>query len=342
MPLTKNANYRYRLIDQCLSAGRIWDLDHLQEYLSGKLIEEYGVKPKANGQALSARQLLADIAHMRREPPEGYAAPIVRKAGQVRYSDPAFTIQTQSLTASDQAVLREAMQLLRQFSVFPHYREIGALVERLGIRLEEAAEAGIQFEKNDHLTGLHFLEPLYYMIREKQPVWMVYQPFRQDAPLRTILHPWLLKEYNNRWFLLGWDQTDKDIRLYALDRLLSVEPSTGSTFRSPGFDPVSYFRDIIGVTLLKNEKAQDIVFEARGLQADYIRTKPLHPTQRLLKNLPDGAVFSCHLIPNYELESLLLSFGETVRVLQPESLRRKLHQRLQAALEGYEKAVATD
>lgn len=341
MPINKNASYRYRLIDQCLSnQGRHWTLKSLHHYISEKLIEEFDARANEKGMAISERQLLDDIALMRKDPPQGYAAPIVRRKGQIYYDDASFSISESPLNKQDLEAIQEALMLLKQFSVFPHYRELNQVVHKFKMRVNqfEGRTGGdniIQFEQNETLKGINLLEPIYNCIRGQKPIMLVYQPFQLEIPIRTVFHPYLLKEYNNRWFLFGWDQGEKAIRNYPLDRIESFEPTAGNWYQSPDFDPEKYFKNIYGVSLMEEEQLEEILLKATVEQAKYIKTKPIHPSQEIISNNESGVVFSLRLIPNYELESLILSFGDKVKVLAPERLARKLADRLERAGRQY-------
>ncbi|MEZ4955195.1 MAG: WYL domain-containing protein [Saprospiraceae bacterium] len=341
MPLNKNASFRYRLIDECLcNRSTKWTMASLQRYVSEKLLEHFDVETNEDGLAVSLRSLKGDIAIMRKDPPLGYAAPIICRRGEVFYDDPSFTIHQHPLNGEDIRALHEATLLLKQFSVFPHYRELQEVVSKCRIQISDLENPGqgpaaIQFERNDSLTGIEYLEPLYHHIRNQTSVLLVYQPFRPEAPIRTVLHPYLLKEFNNRWFLFGWDQAEKAIRNYPLDRIQSIEPVTAKWFQSPDFHADTYFKNVLGVTVLEEEQVENVLLEATAEQAKYIKTKPIHHSQEIVKVGDSSVVFSFHLIPNYELESLLLSFGQRVKVLAPASLVKKIAERLGEAGRQY-------
>lgn len=341
MPSNKNASYRYRLINHCLSQrGKQWTFKGLQQHMSDQLQEVFNVELNESGQAISERQLSEDIAIMRRDPPEGYAAPIVRKQGLVYYDDPSYSMQKSPLSNSDLEAMQEASALLRQFSVFPHYRELTELIHKFKeqishFELQSKAGEFVQFEKNEKLKGTEWLAPLYESIKNKQPLFLHYRPFEPDTPIRTIFCPYLLKEYNNRWFLLGWDQKEQAIRNYALDRIAGIEQTNTPWYQDDNFDAVSFFADVYGVTVLEGVDVEQILLEVTPSQANYIKTKPIHNSQQL--SGPKDGVFtvSLRLRPNYELESLLLSFGEKVKVLRPDGLRDKIRDRIRKANERY-------
>lgn len=333
MPSNKNAAYRYRLIDYCLrNRQRRWTVESLMDYVSERLREEFDVEG-----GVSERSLRGDFALMRKDPPQGYGAPIVVKSGRVYYSDPGFSIQNVPLSTSDMEALQEAMALLRQFAGLPHVEELLTVARKLGWAEEPGESAFIHIERNERLAGLEHLSFLYESIRKRQPLHLQYRPFGAEAPLTPVVHPYLLKEYNNRWFLLGWSETDGLLRIYALDRMEGMVPAAVEWVPNQVLDPDSYFRDIIGVSIPEEMSLQTLRLLFSPYRAPYVLTKPLHASQQTLALHPDGsAEIELRLIVNPELRTLLLGFGADVEVLAPEGLRREIAEALSAAAGRYD------
>ncbi|MCB9282949.1 MAG: WYL domain-containing protein [Lewinellaceae bacterium] len=337
MGFNKLAGYRYRLIDYCLrNRRRRWTFQDLHDYINWKLQEEFDHE---NG--VSERQLLYDFALMRKDPPEGYGAPIVRKKGFVYYSDPEYSMSDVPLNEQDLQAMREALQLLRPFDDFPYFGEIRHILEKLEGKkpgyVEGEKASYILFENNKNLKGRHWLHPLLgYMLR-RRPVQIHYHPFNFDEGVGIVFHPYLLKEFNNRWFVMGWNETEGALWNLALDRIQAIEVLPDHPFQAnTSLDAQTYFRDIIGVTLPADMEKEIVRFQLAPSRAPYVDTKPLHHSQRRTATLPDGRVeFEIEVIPNLELESLLLSFGPDLEVLSPASLRERLGKALKAAVARY-------
>lgn len=117
---------------------------------------------------------------------------------------------------------------------------------------------------------------------------------------------------------------------FALDRILDIREEGLVYFCDAHFDPDTYFRDIIGVSIPEDGVVAEVHLKFNAQQAKYIYTKPLHPSQRVVEETAEYTAFAFRLIPNYELESLILSFGERVEVLRPERLREKVRERAAA------------
>ena len=157
----------------------------------------------------------------------------------------------------------------------------------------------------------------------------------------------MLKQYNNRWYIIGAANSDKKILNFALDRIDKVISLPEVKFVPCGEDLAERFEDIVGVTLYEDRPLEHIVFWVSDVSKDYIETKPIHKSQKHLKcialdtllkkypNLRSGAVFSIDCIPNYELIRELCSFGKELIVLEPTSIKDEIFKRISLMIEEY-------
>ena len=144
--------------------------------------------------------------------------------------------------------------------------------------------------------------------------------------------------YNHRWYLLGKEAEQRDLRVFALDgRMLDVEERPdGGTFEYPkNFDGNKYFDAAIGV-IVNPGKAEPIRIKVYGQQVDYWRSAPVHHSQKEIETGSDYAIFELRLNPNsLELEQLLFSKIDQIEVLSPKSLRDKMIDNLERLKERY-------
>jgi predicted DNA-binding transcriptional regulator YafY len=146
-----------------------------------------------------------------------------------------------------------------------------------------------------------------------------------------------LKQYNNRWFLIGQNPNYESFTNLALDRITSISINNDKDYIESDIDFEEYFDDVIGVTIPKNRQVEKIeIYVADQKTKGYIETKPLHGSQTPLNEFDDGYKFSIKLTPNNELESLLLSFGENIKILAPDSLKERVKNRLIESIKHYE------
>jgi predicted DNA-binding transcriptional regulator YafY len=144
-----------------------------------------------------------------------------------------------------------------------------------------------------------------------------------------VLHPYFLKQYNNRWYVFGKNDVSQFVMNLALDRITTIQESKKKFIPNKSIDFNEYFEDIVGVTLSNEGVVQNIVLKVSNLLFPYIQTKPIHGSQKVKEQGASYTVISLDLIPNYELESLILSYGEGVEILKPKSFRDKIKKRIE-------------
>jgi predicted DNA-binding transcriptional regulator YafY len=151
----------------------------------------------------------------------------------------------------------------------------------------------------------------------------------------------LLKEFRNRWFLFGSKADDLLLFNLPLDRMVSVEPVDVPFRDNPEFDPERFFDDVIGVSKNIHERAQCIKFWASAEQSRYIKTKPLHPSQRLLsEDATDGScIFRIDVVINFEMYSVFMSYGPGVKIISPRRATNYMGKMLKAAAALYDQRV---
>jgi predicted DNA-binding transcriptional regulator YafY len=146
-----------------------------------------------------------------------------------------------------------------------------------------------------------------------------------------------LKEYRNRWFALGSShRNNKPILHLALDRIQNIAEGPDLYLENDRINLATYYNDVIGVTKAPGQRDVEVIFWMENKAAPYIITKPLHATQKILREDADGKIFSIKVIHNYELERELLGFGPQLRVIRPQSLQKQMKLLLKTALSNYD------
>ncbi len=337
MPLNRNALIRYRTIDQCLqNRYRTWTLEDLMEACSQALYEYQGLE-----KGVSRRTVQSDL-EMMRSSKLGYEAPIIvvdRK--YYTYADKHFSITNIPLNAQDMQLLGEVAGLLQQFKGLNHFADLREMVSKLQDKIytqQTSRLPVVDFEKNEHLLGLNYIETIRKAIVSKTTLCMTYQSFRARQSATFCFSPYLLKEYRNRWFVLGQShQKRKPILTLALDRIHALQEDLNEAYRpNEILDLQTFYSDVIGVTKTPGQKNCEVVFWVAASNAPYVVTKPLHASQELLSKDSLGSVFRIRVIVNFELEREFLGFGGKIKVLRPRMLRDRMKKNAQAALEHYQ------
>ncbi|WP_207514711.1 helix-turn-helix transcriptional regulator [Longitalea luteola] len=339
MSVNKLALIRYKTIDDCLrNKYRKWTLDDLIEKVADVLYQLEGITT-----GVSKRTIQADIQIMRSDK-LGYNAPIVvidRKF--YAYSEAGYSITNAPVNQVDVEKMKEIVGLLKQFNGFTYFDEMSDMIARLENNLYRTTNQGrnyIQLENNGLLKGLEHINALYQAILQKRSLLVEYKSFKAAASQHVICYPYLLKEYRNRWFLIGRAKKKRLLLTMALDRIIEFQELTKEPFiEEDKIDFDQYFSDLIGVTKNEQEKAIKVVLFIDKYNAPYVLTKPIHHSQQLLKEDENGIIISLQVVINFELEREILGFGECVKVLAPRVLASRIQKRLNKAAENYEKAA---
>ncbi len=335
MPTNKHAIIRYRTIDRCLrKINQQWTWRELVEECEKEIFRSTGKEV-----TVSERTIKYDIAAMRSDKGLGYYAPIEydRKEKSYYYSDLSYKLTESPINQTDQEILQNAISLLGQFTEVAEVTGIQSILTKLESRLDlkkERFEPVIQFDQQHEASGQNWLNQLYQSIKKRKPLNILYQAFDKKAASR-IISPQLLKEYSGRWYLLAFDHRRKETRVFGLDRIKEIKESLAAYHPIENRIAKKYFDQVVGVSVLKERKAQKVRFEAYGNQMHYFNTKPLHSSQRLISQTKKKAVFEIEVIVNYELKSELLSFQDSIKVLSPKSLQQEFVQILDAMKSNY-------
>lgn len=228
MATNKNALIRYKVLDNCFrNPGRRCFIDDLIAECESVLLE---IDPESNG--ISRRQIFEDIAFM--ESKEGWSIELDKlrdgKKVYYRYADMTFSINNMPLNEVEINQLKAAVDILSQFKGMPQFEWVNELVPKLqqGITTDESSATIMEFDSNQYLKGIEHLGPLHNAIYYKKVLTISYQPFENDAPFDVVIHPYFLKQYNNRWFLFGYNpEKEKYDWNLAIDRIISIKETKG-------------------------------------------------------------------------------------------------------------------
>ncbi len=191
----------------------------------------------------------------------------------------------------------------------------------------------IDFEKVPTTEGSRHLPGLMHAIMKEKAVRIYYHPFYEDKPYFADVHPYLLKEYRYRWYLIGLNDFRDQVRTYALDRIREIR-ETDLPFRPRQFTARDYFRNALGV--ISPEGPPPVIRVAvQKTQAQYMITQPWHETQTIEQEDEEEVIFSFRIHPTYEFRSLLLGSGRDLRVTEPDWLRHELKSELEEMVRNY-------
>lgn len=339
MPANKYALIRYRIIDRCLrnTARPYPTREELRNACSEAL---YGT----GSPSISQSTIDKDIWAMKNEDELGYHAPIEfsRVHKGYFYTDPDYTITQSNLTAEETEALSFATAILYQFRDVPlmanYENALQKIIDRVNLSALEPPVSPsfqiIQFESQQAYAGNEHLTTLYKAIQNQHTVQLNYRKFSDTTVRQHEVYPYLLKEYDNRWYLIAHDTEKNSMVTFGLERITQLEVLNRRFRRSDDFDSEAYFRHSIGITVTSSPP-QTIVFSIDSTQGQYLLTRPVHHSQKLLKRKGAEMTFSLHVQITWELISFILSHGPHIRITQPVALSNKVAGILRKTRELY-------
>lgn len=342
MPVNKSALQRYKIIDRVLrnKYRRFPTAEDLRQACEDELFN-------STGERISRSTIEKDLYAMRNDALLGFEAPISfdKKNGGYYYSDPGYSIQDLPLKDEELQAIRFAASTLHQFKDIPFFTDFQNAIEKIFSRVSVSSnlqKAGyenfVQFEQEQVQVQADHLPLLLDAVINQSPVSFSYVKFGTRKASQHSVWPLLLKEYRNRWYLTCYSDASKSVLLFGLDRMRDLKLEKGKFERPDSFNPIEYFQYSIGITSYNNTPPSEVVLSFTPVEGDYIRSKPLHPSQKILADNKKEFRVQITVQLSYELEAMILGYGSDVKVLKPESLVKKVKQRVNAVKKLYSKA----
>lgn len=334
MPATKSAMRRYRIIDKAINNKYkpYPTKDELLDLLSEKVGH------------VSESTLDKDLYDMRYDEDLGFNAPIQfsKKHKGYYYAEPGYSIMNFPVSDEDMEAIKFAADTLEQYSNIPLFRQFRDAIQKINEKLKISDMAGedeifkiVQFEHSESPSGVDWLSTALAAIQKKQTVTFEYENIYKDKIAEYTVHPYLLKEYRNRWYLIAWSPERSDYLTFGLDRVRNLKVLRDSYKRRKDFDPDRFFRHSIGITEFDHQP-QNIILEFDPVIGKLIKAQPLHSSQKIISDTKKGLMVSIHVLITEELIQTILAWGSKVRVDKPASLKEEIMSRLMEALRKYD------
>ncbi|MBU3658495.1 MAG: WYL domain-containing protein [Flavobacteriales bacterium] len=319
MPINKSAYRRYKVIDM-LVRNKMKPYPTMNEIIEACL-EKLSIDSSPN-------TIQKDIAQMRESPPNGFDAPIYydhRMKGYA-YSDPNYKLNDISLNDSDIDAIKEFIDLIQNIGSSRISEKFNNAMEKiLSTVLEEFPEGDTKQHFLQTMTppksrGFEHFDLFYKACRTKTPVSFVHYSYKKRKFSAVIIHPFLIKEFENKWYILGYSESHKEIRTFGLDRIFDpflLRKSFISVNRKIVESAIS---DYYGVFPIPNQKKQKVKILVSALGTNYFEAYPIHESQKIQKEPNGFSYITFNLVPTLELTRLFLSHGRHVEVKEPEWL----------------------
>lgn len=335
MPAIKNALLRYRIIDR--SIRNEYNPYPTKEQLRQACEEEiYGT---SEGLHICHSTIEKDIFAMRME----HDAPIAyskREKGYY-YTNDEFTMDDVPLTEKDISAIKAASTILHQFkstSLFSQYQfAIDKILDRAVTSQQKFSntENNIQFETLPTISGNEYLESVLEAIKKRNVLQFEYYNYIKDVKTIRRVHPYLLKEYRNRWYLIGKSELKNKVITFGLDRISNLQTLENLFTVDSSFNPDYFFQHSIGITVF-DEKPQEIIIKTNNILSKYLTSQPLHHSQQLTEVHNNGDhLFSYFLLVTYELKMTILGYGSDCEVIAPLSLREQIVEEIKKVASKY-------
>lgn len=202
------------------------------------------------------------------------------------------------------------------------------------LNLVEKIPTHIYFESRRPM-GTENMRSLLQAIDLKKKITFTYHKFWQNEITERKVEPYALKEFKNRWYLLSKDLGDNRIKTFALDRLFNLKITKQEFLQDKGFDVENYFKHNFGIITPNDGRPEEIILSFEPFQGKYVKNLLIHSSQEVLIDSEDELRIKLNIVITFDFIMELLSHGEKVKVIQPESLKKKMKKRLEKALLHY-------
>ena len=369
MPSNKNAIIRYMYLDQMLS-------DRYNKYTCEDLLIKVnerlqfagfptiGGDPSDHERYIKSgkRVIQLDLQALQESPFNMEIDSSERRYGSpiYRYADPTQSLFSKPLSDDEKQLLQEVINTLGQFSGLDNFEWLNDLQGKLNDRRAFgrrdydrdllSRRKIISFSSNDYLKGKDYLGTLFSLISNKKVVDIDYEPFGQ-LPRRIRLYPYLLKQYNDRWYLIGTPLATEEFPYredfyvnLPLDRMRGICAVDGIKYIDCDEYLEERYEDIVGITWIKEEELTEVILAVKDSYSGYVDTKPLHGSQikysadkqaelhEEYKAFEGYTFYGLSLKPNRELFNTIYRNGDNIILLAPARLRETMIQELTSSL----------
>ena len=318
MPINKNAYLRLRTIDTLLSNGRTYSKNAILQ----KIEEELGL-------AVSSFTFDKDLQLLR----NSLRAPIEYDAALkgYYYTDKDFKLFRKEMNHDETSALEFASEALNTLNNVELVQEAQSVLTGMYGKIhKQERRPGKQIifrPVSAPVKGVEWLNEIYKAIEEERAITIKYYKIRTDEIKSHTLSPYILRQYNDLWYVIAWC-ADRELTLvFALDRIREMKPAHVSWHMDPGFDPEQYFKYSFGITHSHDRAPEKVVFQIKKEAFYYLQVKPMHPSQRVLKETKKGCLVEIEVLISDELVMYLLGMGDTISVREPVSLRKMMQTR---------------
>jgi predicted DNA-binding transcriptional regulator YafY len=206
-----------------------------------------------------------------------------------------------------------------------HVRELNTLAVR--------HKDKIMFQ--DTPTGVEHLKIMLNAIGAKKTVIFDYHSYYlPDKYMHFEIIPCFLRMFEGRWYLICEYLDRSKVLVLALERMKNVTVETTTRECSPQINPDDYYGECFGI-IHDDEKPVVIRLKVYNKQIEYIRSQPLHPSQKEIEVTDTYVIFSYYLRPSFDFMQKILWNREMVEILSPKKVRDDIKSLIEQILAYY-------
>lgn len=270
-------------------------------------ISEAGIK-------ISDRQLKRDLESLRYE----FGVDI-----QYSFGKRGYFVQNEDLTFP---YFLKLLEFSQSIDLLTSYLKDGSAIAEI-----------IEFEDYNSFRGLQYIRDLAYAIQSQSEISIEYKRFGSETTKNYCFQPYLLREYMNRWYVIGHLSESNEIRTFGLDRIMGLT-NTGLKFKRIKKNDVSrLFPNVIGINASEQDKVEEIELVCQSFQGNLLKSLPLHASQKVIKETDNEIAFLYHLVVNLELKQRLLMISTQAKVTKPLNLKTEMEAMIAEAIDFYKK-----
>ena len=340
MAVSKDYSQREMIIDNCLKGGKRYTGAELMALVNSRL------RQRGMQEITSRTTFAADINEMNAKRYYEHNRDIIlrERVGRhifYRYFSDDYSIFNREFTEEEVTMLRTMTDAIRHFRGMPRMEWLDEFEARCQESFGPKGKPVVGFDDNYGHRGMAFFTPLMDAIMERQTVTISYKSFRDSQSAQHTIFPYYLKQYNLRWYLMASYAEKRHpgprrIYVFSLDRIMAVTQEPDIKYIGTRVSFAHYFDDVVGVTVPRDREVEHIEIWVARWQLPWLKTKPLHRTQKIVSQDSEGAIISIDVKRNLELSQAIMAYGEAMVVLSPHDFREEMEQNIAAMEKIYQ------
>ena len=333
MAVSKEYSYRELIYDECFCTGMEYTCKQLMDIVN-KRLGQRDYKP-----ILSRTTFMQDMQEMNEKlyriyGKEGILYEDRHKKRYYRYAYGIKGIYNRELTQEEIDNLNEVRNLLQGFKGMPKFEWIDQMMTRLDQNIAGKKKEIASFEGGTNRSS-KFLMPLFKAVSERQVIDVKYCSFFMDSE-DFVLHPYYLKQYWRRWYLMARREGEKDVEPFALDCIVDIKENKTVAFKGTKTSFKKYFEHLVGITMPPEPHVEHIELQVDASLVPYLLAMPIHKSQVIHPN-DDGksAIATLDVMINYELVQELMFYADRLVVKSPAYFRDAMRERFEWCKDSY-------